>query len=495
MAEAALWRRDELGAALGAQIEGEAPQQFGGVSIDSRTVREGDIFFAIKGERLDGHDYVAAALAKGAGVAVVCADWPAPAKLDGALLRVGDVLAALEALGAAARARTEAKIVAVTGSVGKTSTKDMLACALGANGKTHAAVASFNNHWGVPLTLARMPRDTAYAVIEIGMNHPGEITPLSRLARPHVAVITTVEAAHLGQFASLEEIAQAKAEIFDGLIDAGAAVLNRDNRFFGLLRGKAEAAGAGQVIAFGEGEAAAVRLVRASHHDECSTAQALVAGEGVTYKIGTAGRHLVINSLAVLAVVHALGADLAKAAVALANWAPLPGRGVRKQFDTHGGPIVLIDESYNANPASMRAALETLGRAMPHGAGRRIAVLGDMLELGHKGPALHAALAGPIQDNGVDKVYMAGPLMGALRDALPAPVRGAYANTAAELTERVRRDIRPGDVVMVKGSLGSRMIPLVEALEAFLTARAESKTGKGVPEGQSSKGSVRPAGD
>jgi UDP-N-acetylmuramoyl-tripeptide--D-alanyl-D-alanine ligase len=384
---------------------------------------------------------------------------------DAPLLMVDDVLEALRALARAARARSQAKVIAVTGSVGKTGTKEALLLALAPDGETHASAASYNNHWGVPLSLARCPQSAKYAVFEIGMNHAGEITPLTRLVRPHVAIVTTVEPVHLEYFGSLEKIADAKAEIFLGVEPGGAAVLNRDNGQYDRLAAAAKKAGVARIVSFGADEKADAFLVRCSLQPEGSTVEAIVLGEPVAYKLGAPGMHLVHNSLAVLAAASLAGADLALAALALAKFKPAAGRGTRVSLRAPGGSALLIDESYNANPASMRAAIALLGQAPVGARGRRIAVLGDMLELGPSGAELHRALAGPLQEAAVDLVFCSGPLMRALWEALPSNHKGGYAETAAELEPAVLAAVHGGDVVMVKGSLGSKMGPVVKALE------------------------------
>jgi UDP-N-acetylmuramoyl-tripeptide--D-alanyl-D-alanine ligase len=426
---------------------------------------------AIAGEHRDGHEYAAAALKGGAAVAIVSR--PDPAMRDsGALLVVDDPLAALKRLAKAARARSKARIVGVTGSVGKTTSKEALRLALAASGPTHASASSYNNHWGVPLSLARLPREAAFAVFEIGMSQAGEITPLSRLVRPHVAVVTTVAASHLGYFSSLGAIADAKAEIFSGVEPGGAAVINRDSEFFDRLADAARQAGIDRIVGFGENDAADVRLVSVALHETCSCVTASVFGETVSYRLGAPGRHLVINSLAVLAAAQIAGGDLARAALALARLEPQKGRGARFKLDAPDGAITVIDESYNANPASVRAALALLAQAKPGRGGRRIAVLGDMLELGRDSPRLHAELAAAIEDSGTNVVYACGAGMAHLWEALPTTRRGAYAETSQDLEEAVLRGLRGGDVVMVKGSLGSRMMPLVEAIKARYPERA-----------------------
>jgi len=361
MSARALWTVDAMTAAMGAARHGALPSSVSGISIDSRTIGHGEAFFAIADQR-DGHDFVAPALAAGAGLAVVAADRRATMPADAPLLVVPDVLEALRALAAAARARTQAKVIGVTGSVGKTSTKEALRLALAKDGETHASVASYNNHWGVPLSLARCPASARYAVLEMGMNHAGEIAPLSRLARPHVAVITTVAPVHLEFFGTLAKIADAKAEIFLGLEQDGAAVLNRDNTQFTRLKSRAREAGVARIVAFGEHKNAEARLIKYALHPDCSTVQADILGADLTYKIGAPGRHLVHNSIAVLAAVALVGGDLALAALGLAELKPVGGRGALIEIDLPGGPAVVIDDSYNANRRRSRRRWRCLGR-------------------------------------------------------------------------------------------------------------------------------------
>jgi UDP-N-acetylmuramoyl-tripeptide--D-alanyl-D-alanine ligase len=427
-------------------------------------VKAGEAFFAIKGDTHEGHDFVAAALQQGAALAVVARNRSNGYGSDAPLIVVEDVLDALCDLARAARLRSSAKIVAVTGSVGKTSTKEALALALASGGEAHASAASFNNHWGVPLSLARMAETARYGVFEIGMNHAGEITPLVRMVRPHVAIVTAVEPVHLEFFASVAAIADAKAEIFLGVEPGGAAVINRDNPHFARLRQRAEEAGVKHVVSFGEHVRAEARLLKCALHPDCSTVEAKILGQPVTYKIGAPGRHLVMNSLAVLAAAGLAGADLARAALALAQQVPAAGRGTRVTLELPEGPALVIDESYNANPTSMRAALALLGQAPLGPGGRRIAVLGDMLELGPTSEDLHRGLVDAIRDNNIDLVYCAGPLMAVLWQALPSARRGGYAKTAAELEPQVVAVVRAGDALMVKASAGSRMGPIVKAL-------------------------------
>jgi UDP-N-acetylmuramoyl-tripeptide--D-alanyl-D-alanine ligase len=459
----ALWQWSDLVAASQGVADGSPAMRVTGFSIDTRSLAAGDVFVALKDAR-DGHEFVPAAFEAGAAAAIVSHAY-AHGGASGVLLRVGDPLQALEAIGRAARARTSARVAAITGSVGKTGTKEMLRLCLAAAGPTHAAEKSYNNHWGVPLTLARMPADTQFAVCEIGMNHAGEITPLAAMVRPHVAVITTVEPVHLGQFASVEAIAEAKAEILTGLVPGGVAVLPRDNEHFPLLRERAASVGA-NIVTFGYHEEADIRGLQVDLGPKGSS---VIAGHGTQrfpYRIGAPGEHYVKNSLAVLAALIALGADPMRCLPALARVSAPIGRGARTLLDAEGGQILLIDESYNANPASVRAALAAMAATPRDNFPRRIAVLGDMLELGEASTDLHRGLKEAVDAAGADLVLACGPMMRLLLDELPASRRGAWATTSAELEPALLEAVRTGDVVMVKGSLGTRMAPLVAALLA-----------------------------
>ena len=469
---APLWTLEDFAAGCGGRIVGRPVERIEGISIDSRTIGAGDAFFAIKGDARDGHDFVEGALKYDAAVCVVAEDRLADLPANGRYVVVADVLAALISLGLAARARSKARIAAVTGSVGKTSTKEALRHVLSEQGKTHASVASYNNHWGVPLTLARMPADCAFGVFEIGMNHAGEITPLTAMVRPHVAVVTTVAPVHLEFFRDVEAIAEAKAEIFTGLEAGGAAVVDGDVAQAGILVAAAEAVGA-RVVRFGIGDGFEAHLERASLQAETSTVMATILGGPITYKIGAPGMHVVKNSLAVLATAALVGADLARAGLALAGMAPPKGRGERHALHLGHGEALLIDESYNANPASMRAAIDLLGHTTCGLEGRRIAVLGDMLELGTRAETLHAGLAEALIAARIDRVFLAGPLMHALWRVLPTDLQGAWAPNSKELEPKVLAAVRAGDALMVKGSNGSRMAPIVEALKSrFSSTRA-----------------------
>jgi UDP-N-acetylmuramoyl-tripeptide--D-alanyl-D-alanine ligase len=461
-----LWTLDALAKAADGVVHGTPSQTFAGVSIDSRTIAPTDIFVAIKGDKMDGHDFVAGAVEKGAGIALVSrvdAAWPQDLPL---LVVKDDPLQALERVGRAARARSHARIVAVTGSVGKTSVKEMLRVALSASAETHASVASFNNHWGVPLTLSRFPTTAGFGVFEIGMNHGGEITPLVKMVQPHVAIVTTVAASHLGHFKSLDEIADAKAEIFSGVVPGGHAIINRDNPYFDHLKSVASSHGIKSIVGFGRHADADVRLEGLALRPDCCCITATILGEKVIYKLGMPGEHMALNSLAVLAAAKLAGADLARASLALSEAKPAKGRGGQIKLSVDGGEALLLDESYNANPASVAAALALLATMKTGKKGRRVAVLGDMLELGEFGPDLHRKLAHDIEQHGIDRVHAVGPLMKHLWDALPAGKRGFYHETSASLMDDLGHDVQSGDCMIVKGSNGSRMGPIIDALKA-----------------------------
>ncbi len=467
-----IWTADEVRRATGGS--GDAEWSATGVSIDSRTVEFGDLFVALEGPNMDGHAFVADALERGASAAIV-ARQPDGVDAGAPLITVDDTQTALEALAVFSRDRVGAHICAVTGSVGKTGTKEALRLALERSGNTHVSAASYNNLWGVPLSLARMPRDTVYAVFEIGMNHAGEITPLTKMVRPHVAIVTTVEATHLEYFDSVEAIADAKAEIFEGLEPGGAAVLNRDNDQFDRLAAAANEAGA-EIISFGTDDDSDVRLEKLALHSACSCVSADIQGQAATYKVSMSGRHWAMNSLAVMAAVRALGADVGLAGIALADMAAPAGRGRRHRVHSAAGTFDLIDDSYNASPASMAAAIEVLAGATVAEGGRRIAVLGDMRELGPTAPDLHAALAEKLTQTGIDLVFTAGELMSHLDAELPDGCRGGHTDTAEDLLPLITNSVSAGDAVLVKGSLASRMGLVVDALLA-LDAPAKAANG------------------
>lgn len=435
---------------------------------------------ARKGEVTDGHAYLAQAFAAGASAAFVRKDYVRPNTPEAAgwnLIRVKDPDEALIALGQAARARFTGKVIAVTGSAGKTGTKEMLATALGALGKTHASQKSFNNHVGVPLTLALMPRDAAYAVIEMGMNHAGELSALTKQVRPHIAIVTTIEPAHIEHFGTIEKIADAKAEIFEGLTtdsagNAPIAILNCDNEMFARLKAAANATPAVRVLAFGEDEHADTRLTDCTLHADSSKITADVTGDMIRMRLNIPGRHIAQNALSVLTAIKAAGGNLNKAVAALESAQAVGGRGARITLMIDGSPppVILIDESYNANPGSMRAALDTFAMTEPAAGGKRIAVLGDMLELGKDGPQLHAALANAVLHAKVDQLFCCGPQMEALYQTLPPAWRGAHTADSKALVAPLLDAVKPGDVILVKGSLGSKMAYIVEALRALHTA-------------------------
>jgi UDP-N-acetylmuramoyl-tripeptide--D-alanyl-D-alanine ligase len=470
-----LWTAADAAAATSG--ENTADWSAEGLSIDSRTLAPGEFFVALEGPNFDSHDFLAQAFAAGAPAAMVHREVPnLPAGAP--LLRVPDTLEGLWALGAAARARSTARFVGVTGSVGKTGTKEALRACLSATAPTAANEGSLNNHWGVPLSLARMPRASTYGVFELGMNHPGEIAPLSGLVRPHAAVITNVEPAHIEFFASVTEIAEAKAEIFQGMEPEGVAILNRDHALFHLLRERALFAGLERVVGFGRHGEAEAKALAYSLEESGTRVRASILGRDLDYFVSLPGLHWVSNSLAVLATVAVLEADLEKAAATLGELRPLKGRGARVTLGLPGGTFELIDDSYNANPTSMRAAFQTLATTRVSEGARRVAVLGDMLELGAEAEAHHARLAGPLESLGIDLVFTCGAAMSVLHDALPKAMRGGHTPDSRALAPLVSGALRPGDAVLVKGSLGSRMALVVEAFEAIETDPPRAANGE-----------------
>lgn len=456
----ALWTSDEIVAATGGVLHG-APFEVSGVTFDSREVGAGDLFIAMPGSVVDGHDYVAKAFAAGAaGVLVARA-------VEGPHILVSDVALALTALAVAARARMTGTVIGVTGSVGKTSTKEALYAALErfARGAVHRSVKSYNNHTGVPLSLARMPRDSEFAVLEMGMNHAGEIAALTRLVRPHVALITTIASAHIEHLGTMEAIVDAKAEMFEGLEPEGIAIIPEDKPWRDRLS-KAAQKYADRTVTFGgdEADVAALHAVRSDHGGSLVTAR-LIDSE-LTFTIAQRGGHWITNSLAVLAVVEAVGADLAIAGLALADMSGLKGRGERHRLKVAGGHYLLIDESYNANPASMAATLQSL--AAERDVARRIAVLGPMRELGDQADAMHAALAPAVIEAGVDHLILVGADMRPLEEALASAIivdRAEGADDAAELLARI---VGPGDAVLVKASNSIGLARLVERMAGGL---------------------------
>jgi len=470
-----LWTAQELIDATGGRPWGAMPEGVTGVSIDTRTLQRGEAFFAIKGEKFDGHNFATAAMAAGAGLLVVSEEKvPALGRLSVPKLVVPDVLKALEDLGAAARKRSRARVIAVTGSAGKTTTKEMLRHILSSVGTVHAADKSFNNHWGVPLTLARMPADCDYGVFEIGMNHPGEITPLVKLVRPEIAIVTLVAAAHLGHFKSLDEIARAKGEIFSGVVPGGHALINRDDQRWALLSQMAADAGIDNIWGFGEHQRAQFKLIRHVGEGDRSVVEMKAAGQEALLRIGAPGRHMVQNALAAIGAAHLAGADLATVAQAMVGFSAEEGRGRRHELRRGAGTFTLIDESYNANPASMRAAMQVLAAAPKENGGRRIAVLGDMLELGSHSAKLHEALGGIVAESEVDLLLLAGKEMKALADSAPEGVTVEYRENAEELEPLLLETVQPGDTIMMKASKSIGFARLVNVLlKHFSSASAE----------------------
>ncbi|HWA50106.1 MAG TPA: UDP-N-acetylmuramoylalanyl-D-glutamyl-2,6-diaminopimelate--D-alanyl-D-alanine ligase [Dongiaceae bacterium] len=463
MSKPVLWKSADIAAAVNGKLTGSFAAT--GVSIDSRNIEPGDLFVALQGPSFDGNDFAASALQRGAaGVLIHRRGKDLPAKAPA--VEVADTMRALEDLGRASRARTEAKIVAVTGSVGKTSTKEALRAVLSQFGATYASVGNLNNQWGAPLSLSRMPADSRFGVFELGMNHAGEISPLSQMVRPHVAVITTVEPVHIEFFASVEGIADAKAEIFDGLLPGGAAVLPFDNAHFARLEDKARRMGA-RILSFGTKDGAWARMIDCEVSAQGTQVSAEIGGKRLRYRIAALGAHQALNSVAVLAAAFALDLDLDHALPGFGAFEALKGRGKREALHIQGGAIELIDEGYNASPASVRAALRLLGELPTTFGGRRVVVLGDMRELGESGAQLHRELAPDLSAAKVDQAFLVGPLMQGLYELLPAAMRAAHKPSSDAMVETLVAAIRPGDTVLIKGSLGTRMAPLVEAVRAL----------------------------
>jgi UDP-N-acetylmuramoyl-tripeptide--D-alanyl-D-alanine ligase len=438
-----------------------------GLSIDSRTVKKGDLFIALRGEFGDGHDYVSDALSKGACAAMVSKEIGGVS--NDQLLIVKDTLKAMQDLAIHARDRTAAKVVGITGSVGKTGTKEMLAGIFESQGQTHASVKSYNNHWGVPYSLASMHSGTDYGVFEMGMNHSNEISPLSLMVKPDVAIITMIAPVHIGNFDNgIDGIIDAKAEIFDGVRDGGSAVLNRDIKAFEVLKNKAEEKKL-KVYSFGEHHEADAKLIECLEAANGTRVKANILGEDVSYTLQVPGKHLAMNSLSALLAVKLVGADIQAAAKSIEKQEPITGRGKRELLNIgqNDNPVTLIDESYNASPSAMSAAFKVLALVDPGRGGRRIAVLGDMLELGEQSDKYHEDLELPIKAANIDLVYTCGKHMKKLHERLPANQRGVHKENSKELSQIVPDVLTPGDVVMVKGSLGSKMGLIVEALRAL----------------------------
>jgi UDP-N-acetylmuramoyl-tripeptide--D-alanyl-D-alanine ligase len=449
----ALWTSAEAEAAT----LGNATREFsvGGLSIDTRTLKAGDLFVALKGDNRDGHDFVCAAFEAKAGAALVSRR---PDGADGPVLVVANTQRGLEDLAVASRARSDAKIVAVTGSAGKTTTKEILRLGLGALSKTHASDASYNNHWGVPLSLASLPRDARYAVFEIGMNHFGEIRSLVSFVRPHVALITTIAPAHLEFFGTCDAIADAKSEIFEGVEPGGAALIPSDSPYAERLIARAKQSHVARILTFGEKAGSDARFLSYEESESGAHIKADLLGLPVEFSMAAPGRHIANNALGALLTVSALDGDVLNAAAGMKAFSALKGRGARFS----AGGVEVIDESYNANPASMAAALALLNTAK----GRRIAVLGDMLEMGADGASHHADLVAPIESARADLVFLCGSQMQSLWEKLPTSRRGAYAATSAELVKPLLTALKPGDTVLVKGSNGMKLSVIIDALKA-----------------------------
>ncbi|EJF75700.1 UDP-N-acetylmuramoyl-tripeptide--D-alanyl-D-alanine ligase [Bartonella alsatica] len=462
----ALWDKQALIAAIDGFVVGCMPETFSGVSIDSRTLTEGDIFFCIKGHHLDGHDFAVQAYERGAGVLIVAENRLADMeKISAPLIVVPDVLQALEKLAQAARKRSKAKIITVTGSVGKTTTKEALKQVLATVGRVHANYASLNNHWGVPLTLACMPAESDYGIFEIGMNHKDEIRPLVKLVRPHVVLITHISAAHMGFFKNLEEIAEAKAEIFEGLDEKGIAILNADNDFFAYLVQRAKQCGVKKILSFGEADNYDYQVRDIRLLTDSSSIIVRIRGQDRTIKIGAPGRHIVQNILGVIAVCDAIDVDLEPVLLSLSCFSLQKGRGVRYRLSLpSGGEFHLIDESYNANPASMHAAFDLLAIGPVGARGRRIAILGDMLELGVYSEKLHRDLLKPLYLSGADPVFLFGKAMKFLATDLSAYVKVYYAEDVEKILPLIFAEISNGDLLMVKSSRSLYSSDIVTAL-------------------------------
>lgn len=458
---------------------GEADWCAYGVSINTRTLCEGDVFVALKGDALDGHDYVVKAFEQGAVAAIVSKDVEGVPE-GAALIFVEDTFKALEDLGQFSRKRTGSKVIGITGSVGKTGTKEMLAEAFASVGRTFASGESFNNHWGVPFSLSNVPEQNDFGIFEMGMNHAGEISALTAQVRPDIAIITNVGPVHIEFFENEAAIARAKAEIFEGVVEGGVAVLPRDSEHFDLLKDAARTCGVESIFSFGEHDNADAKLTKCLLASNGTRVEAEILGESVQYTLQMVGKHLAVNSLSVLLGIACAGGDVQAAAKRLEKMEQTERRGHREEIETAeaGNPITLIDDSFNASPVAMKAAFKVLAMVDPGRGGRRIAVLGDMLELGDRGPQLHGDLAMPIQAAGIDLVYTCGALMKNLHDKLAPELKGEHKKDSQELATIVPDVLIPGDVVLVKGSKGSKMDVVVEAMRTM--PKAGDKTSKGM---------------
>ena len=458
-----LWTVAEAVAATGGRPEGLSDGPLSSVSIDSRDIAPEALFVAIKGDKLDGHDFVEAALAAGASAALVSEDWYR-AHPGNKLIVVDNPLEGLRALGRAARGRSRALIVAVTGSAGKTTTKEAIRSVLAAAGQTHYSIKSFNNHWGVPLMLARLPREAQFGVFEIGMNHAGEITPLTRLVRPHIAVITTVAAAHLEFFASISDIARAKAEIFEGLEEQGTIVLNADHAYLHILFARARELGIGRIVTYGYDEEADYCIAPPQVAGARTFARVLHGTDAFDLNLQVRGRHMIANATAALIVAQVAGVDRDVALRELAEFGASEGRGQTTRVGPYDRPLLLIDESYNANVASMNAAMEVFSMVAPPG-GKKVLVLGDMLELGEQGADLHRSLKDAVLATGASRVFLVGRAIESLADDLDAALVAGRSRRIEDLMEPILSSLAFGDAVMVKGSKGVRLASLVEQIK------------------------------
>ena len=460
---AALWTVAEAVAASGGRAEKLADGDLSSVSIDSREIEAGALFVAIKGDKLDGHDYVKASLEAGAAAALVSAAW---FKANGGekLIVAEDPLEALRGLARAARARSAAKIIAVTGSAGKTTTKEAIRTVLQAAGPTHYSIKSFNNHWGVPLMLSRLPREAEYGVFEIGMNHAGEITPLVQMVRPHIAVITTVAAAHLEFFKSITEIAEAKAEIFLGVEEGGTAVLNADHDYLHVLFAKARTARIENIVTYGYDEEADYLIGPTETAGPRTFARVTHGKEAYDLSLTVRGRHMVANATAALAVARIAGVDRNIVVDALEKFTATEGRGETTRLGPDDNPLLLVDESYNANVASMNAAMEVFAATAPP-RGKKVLVLGDMLELGPQGRDLHQSLKSAALRTGAVRIFLVGAAMESLAEALGEDRVTGHARRVEDLMDPILSSLALGDAVMVKGSKGVRLATLVDKIK------------------------------
>ncbi len=452
-----LWTSDDIAKATKGKCSGA--WNANAVSIDTRTIRAGDFFIALKGPHFDGHDFVASAIGKGA-VGALVSTIPAGVS-QGACVVVPDVFQAMHDLGQAGRVRSHAKIIAVTGSVGKTGHKEALRQVLSAQALSSANEGSLNNHWGVPLSLSRLPQDAKYGVFELGMNHVGELGPLSRQVRPDIALITNIAPVHIGNFNSMDEIASAKSEIFEGLSPHGHVVLNADNAYAEYLKQRARQFGISNIATFGK-KGSDAKLENFTLNSDTSDVTATILGQKISYTVGAPGEHWVINSLAVLLCAGLAGANVKQAAHSLGNLQLAQGRGTPQVITSAAGAFTLIDESYNASPVAVEMAIQVLAKKTPRG--KRIIALGDMRELGEHSQSLHLGLLQHIVYAKIDKVFCCGEHMKHLYGALPETIRGGYAFTSQDLAPMVASSMRDGDIITVKGSKSVGMQKVVDAL-------------------------------